>query len=99
MTGNPLVRKLRCSDIPDAMRLTAAAGWNQTEQDWIRMLTLSPEGCFCVECDGAVVTTTTAICYDRELAWVGMVLTAHQFRRRGFAKLLIDRALDFLDKL
>jgi GNAT superfamily N-acetyltransferase len=97
MARNPLVRRLCFSDIPDAMRLTAAAGWNQTEQDWFRMLALSPEGCFCVECDGVVVTTTTAICYNRELAWVGMVLTAHEYRRRGFARLLMNRVLDFLD--
>lgn len=97
MAGNPLIRRLYPSDVSDAMRLTAAAGWNQTEQDWLRILALAPEGCFCVECDGVVAATTTAICYNRELAWVGMVLTAHEYRGQGFARLLINRVLDFLD--
>jgi len=78
------------------MGLSARAGWNQTEQDWVRLLALEPEGCFGVECDGVVVATTTAVCYGRELAWIGMVLTAREYRGRGFARLLMERALDFL---
>jgi GNAT superfamily N-acetyltransferase len=78
------------------MGLSARSGWNQTEQDWRRLLALEPEGCFCMECDGVVAATTTAVCYGRELAWIGMVLTAPEYRGRGFARLLMERTLDFL---
>ena len=94
MTG---VRLLRASDVPQAMRLKQAAGWNQTEEDWLRLLELEPEGCFGIEREGRLVATTTAICYGRRLAWIGMVLTDVEFRGQGLASELMRRALEFVD--
>jgi GNAT superfamily N-acetyltransferase len=92
------VRLLLPSDISRAIGLTRAAGWNQIPGDWNRLLSLEPEGCFTVESGGQVAATATVVCYGRELAWLGMVLTAPEFRRRGFAELLITRALQFADE-
>src|SRR5258708_36823310 len=88
------IRLLRPSDISGAMGLTRAAGWNQVPSDWKRLLSLGPEGCFTLESGGRLAATTTVVCYGRELAWVGMVLTAPEFRRRGFAGALIGGALE-----
>lgn len=90
------VRLLLPSDISAALRLTRAAGWNQLRSDWERLLSLEPEGCFAFESAGIVASTTTVICYGRELAWIGMVLTDPEFRRRGYAESLMDRALTFV---
>src|SRR5580692_2431699 len=89
-------RLLTAADIPQAMLLKQTAGWNQTEQDWVRMLELEPEACFCIERDGKLAATTTAICYGRNLAWIGMVLTAPEHRGQGMATELMRRALEFL---
>lgn len=78
------------------MRLKEAAGWNQTEDDWRILLSLVPDSCFGMECDGVLAATTTAIVYGGELAWIGMVLTAPEFRKRGFAHQLMTHALDYL---
>ena len=40
------IRLLSESDIPAAMKLKEAAGWNQTENDWRCLLRLEPHGCF-----------------------------------------------------
>jgi GNAT superfamily N-acetyltransferase len=90
------IRLLLPSDLPGAIRLTRAAGWNQVPSDWERLLSLEPEGCFALECAGQLAATTTVLCYGRDLAWVGMVLTAPEFRRRGFAESLMERALNFV---
>src|SRR5256885_40999 len=79
------------------MELKQQAGWNQTEADWARLLALAPDGCFGYECDGVLASTTTAICYGHDLAWLGMVLTDTAFRKRGFAGRLVEHALTFLD--
>jgi GNAT superfamily N-acetyltransferase len=97
VSSNVLIRLLNASDIPRCMELKQQAGWNQTVDDWARLLELAPNGCFGIECDGVLAATTTAICYGRELAWIGMVLTDAAFRRRGFASRLMQHALDFLD--
>jgi hypothetical protein len=50
-----------------------------------------------LECNGQVAASTTVLCYGKDLAWVGMVLTAPEFRRRGFAESLIAHALKFAE--
>jgi GNAT superfamily N-acetyltransferase len=91
-----LVRALTRADIPAAMRFTEAAGWNQTETDWHNLLRLGPETCFGLECGGALAATATAICYERRLAWIGMVLTDPAHRHRGFARQLMEHLIDVL---
>ncbi len=91
-----MIRLMTLDDLPAAMRLKQAAGWNQTEQDWINLLTLEPEGCWVYEAGGAVAGSTTAFCYGAQLAWIGMVLVLPEFRRRGIARALVEHALEFL---
>jgi GNAT superfamily N-acetyltransferase len=91
-----LVRALTPADIPAAMRIKEAAGWNQTETDWHNLLALAPETCFGLECGGVLAATATAVCYGRKLAWIGMVLTDPAHRRRGFARRLMQHAIDTL---
>jgi GNAT superfamily N-acetyltransferase len=87
------VRPLLPCDVPGAMELSEAAGWNQTIEDWLRILSLEPQGCFCVQSEGRVVATATLLCHDASLAWIGMVLTHPDYRKRGYARLLVEAAL------
>ncbi len=94
-SNNP-VRLLTAADIPSAMRLKEAAGWNQTETDWRNLLTLAPDGCFGIECDGGLRATVTTTRFQPELAWIGMMLTDPAYRGRGFAHSLMERAIESL---
>ncbi len=91
-----MIRPLHTSDIPSAMRLKEAAGWNQTEQDWANVLALEPQGCWVEEQGGEVVASTTAICYGQDLAWIGMVLVRPDHRSRGLARALMEHCLEWL---
>jgi GNAT superfamily N-acetyltransferase len=93
------LRRLRAEDIPAAAELSAQAGWNQTEEDWRTLLELGPEGCLAIEVDGQVAATTTLLCYGRRLAWIGMVLTRAEYRRRGLARRLLARTLENADTM
>lgn len=80
-------------DLTQAVHLSQSAHWNQTENDWRRVLGLAD--CFCVELDGKVVASATAIVYGRrELAWIGMVLTLPEYRGRGLASALVQTSID-----
>ena len=79
------------------MRLKEAAGWNQTEDDWRRLLRLEPNGCFAAVKDGRLVGTTTTTTYGNDLAWIGMVLVDPHERRQGIATRLMNVALDYLN--
>jgi GNAT superfamily N-acetyltransferase len=88
------IRFLKPADLPAAVDLSTFAGWNQTPDDWRMLLELEPEGCFGIEAEGRIVATTTLLCHARRLAWIGMVLTHPEFRRRGFARQLFACALE-----
>jgi GNAT superfamily N-acetyltransferase len=90
------IRLLFESDIPAAMQLKEAAGWNQTEQDWHRLLALEPNGCFAALKDSRLVGTTTTTTYGNDLGWIGMVLVDPQQRRQGIATRLMNIAIDYL---
>jgi len=92
------VRLLCESDISASLRLKELARWNQTENDWRRLLRMEPSGCFCATIAGDVVATTTTTTYGRELAWIGMVLVDPARRRLGIATRLMRVALEYLSK-
>lgn len=88
-----MLRELRTTDLPDLIDLSTHAGWNQTRADWEMLLSLSPGGCFGIQVDQRIVATTTLLCFDRTMACVGMVLTHPCHRRKGFARRLVEHAL------
>lgn len=87
------VRPLTGGDVPSAMELSIAANWNQTAEDWRRVIRLSPDGCRCIESEGKIVATTTRFNYGKRLSWIGMVLTRPEERRQGHARHLIKDAI------
>ena len=92
------VRLLRASDLPAVMRLKELSQWNQTENDWQRLLRLEPNGCFCATIDDEVVGTTTTTTYGHDLAWIGMVLVDPQRRKLGIGTKLMQVAMDYLSQ-
>ncbi len=88
-----LSRILQESDLPALNELVVAAHWNQTAEDWRRMLALCGPQAIGIEVDGRVVASATLIEYGAEVAWLGMVLTRPEYRGRGFAKHLLQQLL------
>ncbi len=95
--NSPLrVRCLTSADLAFADSVRAQAGWNQTLDDWRRFLAADPEGCFLAEWNGAPAGTATTTVYAPELAWIGMVLVHPDYRRRGIARALLERCIEYL---
>jgi GNAT superfamily N-acetyltransferase len=92
------VRTLQPTDLPEALRLEASEGWNQTEADWNRIQKLCPQGCFAALNRGTLVGTVTTVTYRRDLAWIGMMLVKQDYRGRGIGKRLMAASLDYCDK-
>lgn len=98
MDGEISLRPMSQADIPFADQLRSINGWNQTLDDWRRLLDLQPDGCFLGCYNQEPVATLTTTCYQHDLAWIGMVLTHPDFRRRGIAGKLMAHALEFLQE-
>ncbi len=92
------LRLLRSSDIEAAVRLSAAAGWNQVAADWQIFLDLGDAYGLRSRGDGSLVATAATLPHGKRFAWISMVLVAVECRRRGFASWLlrycVNRLLD-----
>jgi GNAT superfamily N-acetyltransferase len=93
------IRTLRIDDVASAMELSGAANWNQTPEDWQRIMHLAPENCRCIENAGKIVATTTLLPFGQQLAWIGMVLTCPEYRRQGLARRLIEDAITAAERM
>lgn len=90
---NISIRNLQKEDIPAAMKLVLAEGWNQTQKDWKLFIGNPKNICKCAEFDGKLVGTTTSYIYSNEIAWISMVLVNKEFRGKGISKLLLNSVL------
>ncbi len=91
------LRPMTREDMGGAMKLSTAAGWNQTENDWRRLMENPENVCLAAEYDGRMVGTTTAINYANQVAWIGMVLVDKAFRGRGVSKALLTHIIQKLE--
>jgi GNAT superfamily N-acetyltransferase len=84
------------ADAAGGLALSAAAGWNQTADDWALFIA---RGCTCGfrdPDDGRLVATAAALPYEGGLGWISMVLVAPAHRHRGLATRLMERTIHAL---
>jgi GNAT superfamily N-acetyltransferase len=87
------LRTFQPADIPEGLRLSQAAGWNQLAEDWRTLLALGPDTFVAAECEGRIVGTGGAACYGPHLAWVCMILVDIGHRGRGLGTRLVEEAV------
>jgi GNAT superfamily N-acetyltransferase len=73
--------------------LSAAAGWNQTVDDW-RLMLGEGEAIGQVTAAGQLVASALILPYGERVAWIAMVLTSEPFRGRGLATDNLQWALE-----
>jgi ribosomal protein S18 acetylase RimI-like enzyme len=89
------VRVLGPADLGAAGALASEAGWNQVEADWRIFLELGH--LMGIDAPGhGVVATAATLPLGPDLGWIGMMLVATPFRRRGLGRQLLGQCiLDF----
>jgi len=93
------LRVMTADDIPDGLRLSAAAGWNQTGEDWRFLLEGNPGRFVAAVRDGRVIGSGGAVCYGSALAWVCMILVDPEARGHGIGTQIVQGVLDRLTDL
>jgi GNAT superfamily N-acetyltransferase len=91
-----LTRALTEADLPRAVALSAAIGWNQNAADWRTFLA---GGAVRAMDDGhpdILAATAAVLPFGPDLAWISMVLVRPDLRRRGLATTLMGWALEHL---
>lgn len=90
------IRQMCSLDVEEAMRLKDAEFWNQTEADWGFFMDSNPELCLVACLGNKVVGTVTAINYENDIAWIGMMLVSSKHRRKGVGLKLLHSIIDRL---
>ena len=88
------------ADHGDTIALWQACGlvvpWNNPEQDIARKCADSPELFFCGRADGRLVASCMAG-YDGHRGWIYFLAVHPDYRRRGYAALLVERGCPKID--
>jgi len=87
------LQPLRAEWIRSAWRLSSQSGWNQTEEDWRRLLRLPGSLVRAFYWEGEVRASHSVIAYGKEVAWIGMVLVDQAYRGQGWGKQVLADAL------
>jgi GNAT superfamily N-acetyltransferase len=87
------LRDMTAADIREGLRLSRAAGWNQSEEDWRFLLEGNPGRFVLAARDGHVVGTGGAVCYGTALAWVCMILVDPDQRKLGIGTAVVEAVL------
>ena len=93
------IRTMTEADVPCALELSTAAGWNQSADDWRRLHEYEPRGCFVAEQAGEICGTVTTTAYGERFGWIGMLVVRPECRGRGMGKALLQAAMDYLKSI
>ncbi len=85
-------------DLPDAMSLSAMAGWNQTLDDWQLILQQESGNNWAATDQHRLIGTVTAIKYGRAAEWIGMMLVHPEYRNRGIGRRLMETVMSSTSK-
>jgi GNAT superfamily N-acetyltransferase len=94
----PEPQALTRADAAGGLALSAAAGWNQTADDWAVFIERGHTSGFRDPDDGQLIATAAALPYDGGLGWISMVLVAPAHRHRGLATRLMGRSIEALQR-
>lgn len=86
------------ADIADALKLSDAALWNQTRDDW-QVFVRHGKTLGLRSSDGTLVATAAALPYGAARGWISMVLVAQDWRHRGLATRLLALCVEHLQQL
>lgn len=94
-TGVLPVHSIDIDRIPELLPLSREPGWNQVAADW-RLMIEHGDGFGISTEAGRLVASGLTVMFDGAFGWISMILVTREFRRRGFATLLMRSCMDAL---
>jgi ribosomal protein S18 acetylase RimI-like enzyme len=87
---------MEAGDLDFALKLAKDEGWDYFREDFERLLSYSPGGCFIATADGRDCGMVTTTPYGESSAFIGCLLVDPAMRGRKRGEALFDAALDHL---
>ncbi|MFQ6107575.1 MAG: GNAT family N-acetyltransferase [Thermoplasmata archaeon] len=89
------IRRMTEGDFSFAVALTDGEEWGYVEEDFERLLSYEPEGCFIAEAENQPVGLTTTTSYG-PVGWIGNVVIDKRFRGTGVGTHLVRTSMEYL---
>lgn len=89
------IERLAAGDVDAGLRLSDAARWNQTADDWAHFIAHGDAFGLRDDADG-LIATAAALPYGANVGWISMVLVDARHRHRGHATRLLAACVDAL---
>lgn len=94
--GDYLMRPIRPEDLGQWLHLKERIGWGQTEFELSTIIRLFADKTVSVWDQGKMIGSGAAVCYDRVVANLTMILVDEDYRRRGIGKRIANELLQKL---
>ena len=92
------IRQMSKEDARQGWEWARQVGWNPGLYDWEIMTALDPKGCFAGFLDGKMVSSITAVQYQRRYGFMGLYIVAPEYRGRGYGLAIWKHAINYLTK-
>jgi GNAT superfamily N-acetyltransferase len=95
----PELRVISPDEAPAVISLMRKIGWNHPLEQTRQNIAWGGKGSFCLAFDERIVGTAIALKYSERLAWIGLVISDPEYQRRGFARRLMNHAMQHLQSV
>jgi ribosomal protein S18 acetylase RimI-like enzyme len=89
------IRLMTHEDTSFALSLTDSLGWGNTKDEFERLLSYEPEGCFIASEREEHIGMVTSVSYGK-VGWIGNVIVIPGYRNKGMGTKLMVQAMDYL---
>ncbi len=89
------IREMTVGDLDFCLEMFRITGWGNTADDFRRMISYEPGGCFVARMGGEDVGMVGSICYG-EVGYMGNLIVRPEHRGKGIGAALMNEAMDHL---
>ena len=88
------LRRLDLQDVEQALQLSEAENWNQTEKEWELLIGNKQNICVAATLGDKLIGTATVINYENKVGWIGMVIVDKEYRGQKISNLLLSGIIE-----
>ena len=90
------IEPFRADDVVAFLKLASEEGWVAEAWEFVFLLAVFPEGCFCVrDCDGKGIAFVTSLHHEKS-GWIGNLIVAQEYRGQGLGDALFRQTVEAL---